>query len=411
MRLVGVVGVIACILSSISTVSLAGSGAAQIGPRPFFLVDQLEEGELKTKLQSCFAGPFKSSDFSIGHRGASLQFPEHTRESYAAAARMGAGLVECDVTFTSDRALVCRHSQCDLQRTTNILEIPALAAKCSEPFVPADRAAGRKASAKCCVSDLTLSEFRQLSGKMDAANPWAETVEEYIDSTPSWRTDLYSHPGQLMTLDENIAYLEELGVKHIPELKSPAVSMPYDGDFSMAHYAQAMIDAYKRAGVPPKDVYPQSFDLDVIRYWLQNEPDYGKQAVYLDGRAGRNGFDPNDPQTWLPSMESLYADGLRIIAPPLWVLLTVGPDGNIVPSAYARAAKSTGLDIVTWTLERSGSMSKGGGWYYQSIKDKISKDSDMLVVLDVLAKDVGVRGVFSDWPATTTFYANCAGLD
>jgi glycerophosphoryl diester phosphodiesterase len=33
-------------------------------------------------------------------------------------------------------------------------------------------------------------------------------------------------------------------------------------------------------------------------------------------------------------------------------------------------------------------------------------------VLDVLAAtgppDVGVIGVFSDWPATVTFYANCA---
>jgi glycerophosphoryl diester phosphodiesterase len=27
--------------------------------------------------------------------------------------------------------------------------------------------------------------------------------------------------------------------------------------------------------------------------------------------------------------------------------------------------------------------------------------------LDVLARGVGVRGVFSDWPATTTYYANC----
>ena len=32
----------------------------------------------------------------------------------------------------------------------------------------------------------------------------------------------------------------------------------------------------------------------------------------------------------------------------------------------------------------------------------------MMQVLDVLARDVGVIGVFSDWPATTTFYANCA---
>jgi len=31
-------------------------------------------------------------------------------------------------------------------------------------------------------------------------------------------------------------------------------------------------------------------------------------------------------------------------------------------------------------------------------------------VLDVPAKDVGVIGVFSDWPATVSFYANSKGL-
>ena len=30
--------------------------------------------------------------------------------------------------------------------------------------------------------------------------------------------------------------------------------------------------------------------------------------------------------------------------------------------------------------------------------------------LDVLANEVGVLGVFSDWPATVSFYANCMGL-
>ncbi|KPP88624.1 MAG: hypothetical protein HLUCCA08_17710 [Rhodobacteraceae bacterium HLUCCA08] len=33
-----------------------------------------------------------------------------------------------------------------------------------------------------------------------------------------------------------------------------------------------------------------------------------------------------------------------------------------------------------------------------------------VLTLDMLAQDVGVIGVFSDWPATTTFYANCMGL-
>lgn len=43
----------------------------------------------------------------------------------------------------------------------------------------------------------------------------------------------------------------------------------------------------------------------------------------------------------------------------------------------------------------------------QSVADVITKDADMMVMLDVLARDVGVIGVFSDWPATTTYYANC----
>ena len=32
-------------------------------------------------------------------------------------------------------------------------------------------------------------------------------------------------------------------------------------------------------------------------------------------------------------------------------------------------------------------------------------------LLHVLAQDVGIEGIFSDWPATTTYYANCMGLD
>ena len=60
---------------------------------------------------------------------------------------MGAGVVECDVTFTKDKALVCRHSQCDLHTTTNILYIPALANKCTTPFTPADLKKGIDANA------------------------------------------------------------------------------------------------------------------------------------------------------------------------------------------------------------------------------------------------------------------------
>jgi glycerophosphoryl diester phosphodiesterase len=313
-----------------------GSDNVQLGPRPFALVDDMADGDLKSRLQRC-TGPFRRSEFSIGHRGAPLQFPEHTRESYMAAARMGAGILECDVTFTADQELVCRHSQCDLHQTTNILEIPDLAARCSEPFRPADPATGRSASARCCTSDLTLAEFRRLRGKMDGFDSDATNVREFMNGTPTWRTDLYATRGTLMTHAESIRLFRELGTKFTPELKAPEVPMPYKGSFTQQAYAQAMINEYKAAGIDPAEVFPQSFSVEDVRYWLKAEPAFGAQAVYLDGRDETvPGFDPRDPATWSPGMPDLAREGLRIIAPPLWMLLDLDEAGRIIPSAYAR---------------------------------------------------------------------------
>lgn len=381
-----------------------------LGPRPFYLVENMEPGALKTALLACQDGPFEKTNFSIGHRGAAMQFPEHTRESYVAAAQMGAGIVECDVTFTADRELVCRHSQCDLHTTTNILAIPELAAKCTQPFTPADPASNTPASALCCTSDITLAEFKTLCGKMDASDRTATTVEEYLGGTADWRTDLYATCGTLMTHAESIELFKQLDVGMTPELKAPSVEMPYQGDYTQEQYAQQMIDEYKAAGVDASRVWAQSFNLDDVRYWIENEPAFGNQAVYLDDRYDTlEGFDPNDPQTFSPTMEELAADGVKIIAPPMWMLVTLD-GGQIVPSAYATAAKNAELDIITWTLERSGPLKGTTDFYYQSVASAIERDGDMMVLLDVLAQDVGILGIFSDWPATVTYYANCMGL-
>lgn len=380
---------------------------AQLGPRPFYLVDNMDSGLLKSALQQCSRGPFYKTNFSIGHRGAPLQFPEHTRESYQAAARMGAGMVECDVTFTRDRELVCRHSQCDLHTTTDILARPELAAKCTRPFTPADPAAGTPASAMCCTSDITLAEFKSLCGKMDASDPTATSVEQYLKGTADWRTDLYSGCGTLVSHRESIDLFRRLGVRMIPELKAPGVRMPFQGDYTIEDYAQQLIDDYRAAGVSPDDVFVQSFILSDIQYWIAHEPAFANQAVYLDARVE---FPAGYAQA-VAGMEELAAQGVKIVAPPMNALLALDEHNNIVPSEYALAAKRAGLGIITWTLERSGPLSGGGDSYYASVADVIDNDGDMLAVLHVLAKDVGVLGVFSDWPATVTYYANCMSLE
>lgn len=383
---------------------------AQVGERPLFLVRQMQDSTLKTRLEQCTTDNFYRSEFSIGHRGAPMQFPEHTKESYQAAIDSGAGIVECDVTFTADKALVCRHSQCDLASTTNILAVPELANKCSIPFTPADAANGVSASATCCTSDITLAEFKTLKGKMEGSNPKATTAAEFINGTPSWRTDLYAGNGTLMTHAESIEMFKKAGVKMTPELKAASVSMPFDG-FTQQDYAQKMLDEYTAAGVDASQVFPQSFILDDIKYWVANAPEFAKQAVFLDDRYDYNSaFDPQNSATWSPSMADLKTQGVEIIAPPLWVLVALDADKKIIPSEYAKAAKGAGLKIITWSLERSGLLKNGGGFYYQSITEAIDNEGDTFELLDVLAKDVGVIGVFSDWPATVTYYANCMDL-
>lgn len=377
----------------------------QLGPRPFYLIDGMDAGPLKEKLQSCKSGPFYRTDFSIGHRGAALQFPEHTREAYEGGARQGAGIVECDTTFTKDGELVCRHSECDLHTTTNIVNTP-LNAMCTTPW------SGAGSSPKCCTSDITLEQFKTLTGKMDASNPAATTAAGYLGGTASWRTDLYTGRGTLMTLKESIELNEKLGVKHTPELKesdSPRVQEIFG---SKEAYAQKIIDTLVAEGADPKDVWLQSFNLVDVLYWIKNAPAFGKQAVYLDDVDPT--ASPPVPRLTLAELKDLKRKGVRMFAPPMPALLAVDANGNVVPSQYALDIKRAGLNIVTWTFERAdlrNGASKAGFYYYFDPTGRaIKKDSDMYKALDVLAKKVGILGIFSDWPATVTYYANCMDL-
>ncbi len=398
-----------------------------LGPRPLFLVNDMSadndhERALKASLLRCAAEQtqWQRSPLTIGHRGAPLQFPEHTLESYIAGAQGGAGILECDVAFTADEELVCRHSQCDLHYTTNIVETD-LAEKCSVPpaFDEENGELMNAADIHCCTSDITLAEFRSLQGTMEGVNTDATSLEEYLAGTPEWRTELYATRGTLMSHADSIALFQQLGVQMTPELKVPEVEMPFTGGseqaFTQQAYAQKMIEEYKAAGVPPSDVFPQSFNLDDVLYWIEHEPGYGNQAVYLDGRYSDDAFNHTNPDTWQPSMQSLVESGVQIIAPPTWMLLETNPDfGNdalerrLQPSLYAQRAREEGLTMIAWTLERSGPLEEGGQWYHSTTDDVIQREGDKLITLDALVNDVGVIGVFSDWPATVAFYDNCA---
>lgn len=246
---------------------------------------------------------------------------------------------------------------------------------------------------------------------MHAFDPDATTPEEYLGGTADWRTDLYSGPssGTLMTHAESLRLFKALRVGVTPELKAPSVDMPFELDdgsfFTYDDYRQKLIDELKAGRIRPRNAWVQSFVRDDIDYWIANEPAFAKQAVYL--------IPADTPEQLAPftnELPSYKANGIHYVAPAMWALVA-SEGGRIVPSEYAISAKDEGLKIITWTLERSGILADGdGGYYYQDINDVLAdrqSEGVILELLDVLAQDVGIEGIFSDWPATATFYANC----
>jgi glycerophosphoryl diester phosphodiesterase len=214
---------------------------------------------------------FSTSDFAIGHRGACLQFPEHTESSYDAASLLGAGIVECDVTFTKDMELVCRHAQCDLHTTTDIVTRPELNAKCRVPWAPGVRPT-------CCTSDFTLAEIKQLCAKMDSSfNVNVTTARGYaFGGTADWRTDLYQTACPAVpTHKESIAIIGKNGGKYTPEVKAPEVVMPFNGFTQDAFVANCkVVQEYIDAKVPPKNVWIQSATFSDMVY-LTGKTAYG----------------------------------------------------------------------------------------------------------------------------------------
>ncbi len=375
---------------------LALAQPARLGPRPFYLLDKMAPGPLHERLAACAnkTAEYPRSPLAIGHRGAALFFPEHTREGYLAAVRQGAGFVECDVVPTKDGELVCRHSDRDLAETTNILATP-LAKRCRKGFSP-----GRKPD--CRTSDLTLAEFLSLEGWPEGHDERARKPQDYFRAAAAWRTLAYA-PGTVTSHRQYIELLLPTGVSFIPELKKAGLPPGLSRD----EYRRRIVDDYRELGVPPERVYLQSFDLADIRYWRRYAPAYARNAVWLDGRYKKRGFDPARPERLRPTMKELVDEGLGYLSPPLWVLLALDDSGHIVPSAYARAAREAGLELIPWTLERSGPLVGGGGWYYQSVGSAINSDGDVYRILDVLVNQIGVFAVFSDWPATVVFYDAC----
>lgn len=182
--------------------------------------------------------------------------------------------------------------------------------------------------------------------------------------------------------------------------------MPFDG-YTQEQFVQDIADDYKRMAIDPSRVWLQSFLPADVYYWINHEPFFARQVVYLDERMDT----PAGYDIATASLPGLAEKGVKIVAPSLFALTKLDGNNSIVPSEYAVAAREAGLKIIGWSFERSAPFVRGGGGYfYQFVGEVVRRDGDMYKVLDVLVKDVGIFKMFSDWPATVVYYANCMGL-
>lgn len=89
---------------------------------------------------------------------------------------------------------------------------------------------------------------------------------------------------------------------------------------------------------------------------------------------------------------------MKTIAPPLWVLLKA-VNGEIVPSDYALSAAAANLNLITWTVERSGRIREDdledpNKYYFRSLLSAVKDDSVVYPVIDQLTRHVAVKGIF-----------------
>ena len=225
----------------------------QLGPRPFYLVDRMRPGPLKDAPREMHGRAVPDAPISPSGTAAPRCSSRSTPRSPTRPRRvMGAGIVECDVTFTSDGDLVCRHAENDLHTTTNILVTP-LAATCIRPFTPASVDASGKpvtpASAECRTSDAHARGVQEPEGQDGCVQPggangrrssWAAPLRGAPTSTPG--------RGTLVTLRESIELNKRNGVKHTPELKSGDAATIAKVFGSQEKYAQELADVLQDAG-------------------------------------------------------------------------------------------------------------------------------------------------------------------
>ncbi len=307
----------------------------------------------------------------IAHRGASGYLPEHTLAAKALAYGQGADYIEQDLVMTRDDELVVLHDV-HLDAVTNVRDV----------FPDRERDDGRY-----YVIDFTLDEIRQLS--VVERFVWDQGMGSPVfrERFPPGLSSFHVH-----TFAEEIELIQGLNrstgkaVGIYPEMKSPAFHRAEGKDIARATLAVLKAYGYSR---PTDLVFLQCFDqqeLRRIRAELLPALGMSVRLIQLIAPGGQHA-------------PLLKPSGLAAIAE---YAVGIGPSMNLIvasdsdPSALkvtdvVRDAHEMGLQVHPYTFRRDAG----------AIPAYASDYNDLL---RIFIDDVGVDGVFTDFPDLTRHY-------
>ncbi|MDH3275362.1 MAG: glycerophosphodiester phosphodiesterase [Gammaproteobacteria bacterium] len=305
----------------------------------------------------------------IAHRGASGYLPEHTLPAKAMAYAQGAHFIEQDLVLSKDDHVVVLHDH-HLDSVTNVHDV----------FPDRARADGRY-----YVIDFTLVELRELAVSERFKLSDGEKTAVFEQRFPLEKSSF-----RIATFAEEIELIQGLNrstgraVGIYPEIKSPAFHRGEGKDISVA-----VLKVLKAYGYDEQQgsVFLQCFDaseLQRIRDELFPSMNMTVPLVQLlgTGPAFRAALIP----AGMKKVAS-YADG---IGPSMQLI--VEPDsvaGKLKTTNLVQLAHDQGLVVHPYTFRRD-------------LLPAYANDYDDL--LEIFLDDIGVDGVFTDFPDLTVEY-------
>ena len=307
----------------------------------------------------------------IAHRGASGYLPEHTLAAKAMAHAQGADFIEQDLVMTKDDKLIVLHDHF-LDAVTNVREV----------FPGRARDDGR-----FYVIDFSLDEIRRLTVVERFNRDEGMHAPVFKDRFPAGKFSFRVH-----TFEEELELIQGLNISTgravgiYPEIKSPAYH--HDEGKDIASAVLAVLQQYGYSS-ESGNVYLQCFDppeLQRIHAELLPRMNMSLPLIQLIRRAPDNG--PLLTKQGLGAI-SEYAVG---IAPSMHLL--VDPDSqpsDLRVTELAEMAHAAGLQVHPYTFRRE-------------VDQLPQYASDYEDLLRIFLDQVGVDGVFTDFPDLTVAY-------